>query len=88
VSEEAAAALAEQAAARFGADLGIGATGVAGPAEQEGKPVGTIFVASAFGGRTEVRKVRGYGDRSNVRAFAVNAALDLARRTILADGNE
>jgi nicotinamide-nucleotide amidase len=87
VSEEAAAALAEGAAQRFGADLGIGATGVAGPAEQDGQPVGTIFVAATLGGATEVRKVRGYGDRSNVRAFAVNAALDLARRVLVADGS-
>jgi nicotinamide-nucleotide amidase len=86
VSEEAARALAEGAAQRFGADLGIGATGVAGPAEQDGQPVGTIYVAAAFGGATEVRKVRAYGDRSHVRSFAVNAALDLARRLLSADG--
>jgi nicotinamide-nucleotide amidase len=87
VSEEAAAALAEGAAKRFGADLGIAATGVAGPNEQDGQPVGTIFVAATLGGHTEVRKVRGYGDRANVRAFAVNAALDLARRVLVADGS-
>ena len=82
VSEEAAAALAEGAAARFGADLGLGATGVAGPSEQEGKPVGTIFVGATFGGRTEVRKVQGYGNRDHIRALAVNATLDLGRRLL------
>ena len=83
VSAEAAAALAEGAASRLTADLGISATGVAGPTEQEGKPVGTIFVGATFGGRTETRKVRGYGDREHVRAIAVTAALDLGRRLIV-----
>ena len=82
VSAEAAAALAEGAAQRFDADLGLAATGVAGPAEQEGKPVGTIFVGAAFGGQTEVRHVQAYGDRDHIRAMAVTAALDLGRRLI------
>jgi nicotinamide-nucleotide amidase len=82
VSEEAAAALANGARERFGADLGLSATGVAGPAEQEGKPVGTIFVAAAFEGRTEVRSVTGYGDRANVKSIAVTATLDLGRRVL------
>ena len=86
VSEEAAAALAQAAAGKFSADLGIAATGVAGPTEQEGKAVGTIFVAATFGGRTEVRRVRGYGDRANVQAIAVTAALDLGRRLLLWSG--
>ena len=82
VSEEAAAALAEGATGRLDADLGLGTTGVAGPAEEEGKPVGTIFVASCFGGRTEVRHVLGYGDRDHVRRIAVTSALDLGRRML------
>jgi nicotinamide-nucleotide amidase len=83
VSAEAAAALAEGAARKFSADLGLSATGVAGPTEQEGKPVGTIFVGATFGGRTETRRVRGYGDREHVRAIAVTSALDLGRRLLL-----
>lgn len=82
VSEEAAAALAEGAAARLAADLGLSTTGVAGPAEEEGKPVGTIFVGAAFGGVTEVRSVHGYGDRDHVRRIAVTSALDLGRRML------
>ena len=82
VSGEAAAALAEGAAQRLGADLGVSATGVAGPAEEEGKPVGTIFVGATWGGRTEVREVRGYGDRDNIRRIAMTAALDLGRRLV------
>ena len=82
VSEAAAIALAEGAAAKFNVELAVSATGVAGPAEQEGKPPGTIFVAATLTGRTEVRKVRGYGDRENMRAIAATAALDLARRMV------
>lgn len=86
VSEEAARALAEGAAQKFSATLAISATGVAGPAEQEGKPVGTIFVGATFGGRTEARHVRGYGDRANIQAIAVTSALDLGRRLLLWSG--
>lgn len=83
VSAETAGALAEGAADRLHADLGLGVTGVAGPSEQEGKPVGTVYVAAAFAGRTEVRHVTGYGDRTNIRMVAVTAALDLGRRVLL-----
>ncbi|MBW3594287.1 MAG: competence/damage-inducible protein A [Actinobacteria bacterium] len=83
VSEEAAAALAQAAVDRFHADLGVAATGVAGPTEQEGKPVGTLYVAAHFEGATEVRFIQAYGDRDNIRALATNAALDLGRRMVL-----
>ena len=82
VSAQCAAALAEGAAKKLGADLGLATTGVAGPASQEGKEPGTIFVGAYFDGRSEARFVRGYGNRSNVRVIAVNSALDLARRMI------
>jgi nicotinamide-nucleotide amidase len=84
VSAECAAAMAEGAARRFGADVGLSTTGVAGPAEQEGKPPGTIFVGAFAEGRAEARHVQGYGNRSNMRVIAVNSALDLARRMIVA----
>lgn len=84
VSEEAAMAMAEAAAMKFASDVGLSATGVAGPSEQEGNPVGTIWVGATFGGKTEARRVRGYGDRDNIRQIAVTAAIDLGRRLILA----
>ena len=83
VSDEVARALAEGAARTFAADLGISATGVAGPAEQGGQPVGTIFVGASYKGRLESRKVRGYGDRSHIKSIAVTSAIDLGRRTLL-----
>jgi nicotinamide-nucleotide amidase len=47
VSTATAEALAVGARDRLGATWGIGVTGVAGPDEQEGKPVGTVHVAVA-----------------------------------------
>ena len=82
VSEKTAAQLAERAAERFGADLGISATGVAGPAAQDGHPVGTIFVGAHYKGKTEVRNPRGYGTRDHIRGIAVTSAIDLGRRIL------
>jgi nicotinamide-nucleotide amidase len=82
VSEDAARALAEGAARVLGADLGLSTTGVAGPAEHDGEPVGTIYVGASWGGRTEARLVKGYGDRTNIRAIAATSALDLGRRML------
>lgn len=86
VSAECAAALAEAACSQFGSDLGISATGVAGPSAQEGKPVGTVFVGACYAGVTETRQIKGYGDRENIRNSSVTAALDLGRRLVLSDG--
>jgi nicotinamide-nucleotide amidase len=47
VSSQCAQAMAAGVRALTGATYGIATTGVAGPAEQEGKPVGTVFVGIA-----------------------------------------
>jgi PncC family amidohydrolase len=82
VSEEVAAALARSAASKFGADLGVSSTGAAGPEPHGARAPGTVFVGACYGGRTEVRKPRAYGNRANVRAMAVTGAFDLARRLL------
>jgi nicotinamide-nucleotide amidase len=43
VSAEAAVAMSEGVAALLSADVALSITGVAGPGEQDGKPVGTVF---------------------------------------------
>ena len=48
VSREAAEAMAHAARDRLNTDIGIGVTGVAGPEEIEGKPVGTLHIAIAL----------------------------------------
>ena len=82
VSPETAAALAEAARARLGADWGVATTGVAGPEEQEGRPVGTVHLGVAGPQGTVVRSIRLPGDRDRVRVLAVTTALDLLRRAL------
>ena len=79
VSEEAATAMAEGACRALGADVGLSVTGVAGPSEQDGQPVGTVFVGLARDGRTEVEHLRLAGDRTVIRQQAAISALDILR---------
>jgi nicotinamide-nucleotide amidase len=84
VSPEVAAALADGAIARFGAELGIGITGVAGPGGgTEEKPVGLVClsVARADGTRLD-RTVQLPGDRAMVRERTTTVAMHLLRRLL------
>jgi nicotinamide-nucleotide amidase len=84
VSETVARALAEGARRRFGTDLGLGVTGIAGPdGGSAEKPVGTVHVAVAAPGGTRHRALRLLGDRERVRWQAAQAALEMVRRTLL-----
>jgi nicotinamide-nucleotide amidase len=46
VSEQAALAMARGAARLMGATVGVAVTGVGGPAEQDGQPPGTVWIAT------------------------------------------
>jgi competence/damage-inducible protein CinA-like protein len=85
VSPEVAAALADGAIGRFGASLGIGITGIAGPdGGSEAKPVGMVCVSvAAAGGEREDRTVQLPGDRAMVRERTTTVALHLLRRLLL-----
>ncbi|MDQ1444824.1 MAG: nicotinamide-nucleotide amidase [Acidimicrobiaceae bacterium] len=83
VSEPAAVAMAEGVAKLLGTDVGLSITGVAGPAEQEGQPVGTVFFGVAMDGRTDVVHVRLPGDRPRIRQYAAISLLDMLRRRLL-----
>ncbi|MGX8908696.1 CinA family protein [Streptomyces netropsis] len=62
----------------LGADWGVATTGVAGPDTQDGKPVGTVFVAVAGPvGAGVVRELSLDGDRARIRTESVRAALAL-----------
>ena len=84
VSLEAAAAMAAGARRVLGADVGVGVTGVAGPDEQEGQPVGTVFVGIDLGpaggdaGPTAFH-VPLFGGRLQIRQFAVITAMNALR---------
>jgi nicotinamide-nucleotide amidase len=83
VSEDAAVAMAQGARKVLGADVGIAVTGVAGPAEQDGQPVGTAFFAIGLDDRTEAVHVQLPGDRERVRQFACISLLNLLRMRLL-----
>jgi nicotinamide-nucleotide amidase len=85
VSADAAKAMAVGAAKVLGADVGLGVTGVAGPDEQDGQPVGTVFYGIARGGEVDAVEVRLPGDRERVRQFAAISLMDLLRRRLLTD---
>jgi len=79
VCEEAAVAMARGAAKALEADVGLGITGVAGPATQEDQPVGTVFMAVADKAGVEAREIHLPGDRQHIRQFAAISLLDLVR---------
>ncbi|MCZ7525251.1 MAG: competence/damage-inducible protein A [Acidimicrobiia bacterium] len=87
VSEECARQMAEAARHVLGADVGIAVTGVAGPTEQDGQPVGTVWFGLAVPGcPTEAVSVRLPGDRERIRQFSTISLLDLLRRRLDALG--
>ena len=83
VTEGAAIAMAEGACRVMDADVGLALTGVAGPAEQDGQPVGTLFVGLCIEGKSEAAHLRLPGDRDQMRQFAVISSLNLLRLRLL-----
>jgi len=75
VSAEVAQAMAEGARTRFGTDLAVGVTGIAGPdSDGSQKPVGLTYVAIASAGGSRSDEYRFKGDRwSNRRQASVQA---------------
>jgi nicotinamide-nucleotide amidase len=84
VSEAAAAAMAVGARRVLGADVALALTGVAGPAEQDGMPVGTLCVGIAIGDAVITRTLSLPGQRDQMRQMSVISSLDLLRRTLAA----
>jgi nicotinamide-nucleotide amidase len=83
VSESAAIEMAEGVRRVLVADVGLALTGVAGPEEQDGQPVGTLCIGIAIDGKTSARTVRLPGQREQMRQFSVITSLDLLRREIM-----
>lgn len=82
VSEEVAATMARSVRMRMKTDIGIGVTGVAGPGGGTAdKPVGMVWVA-LDGIGNQARCLRLFGTREEVRQRAVQAALDMVRRSL------
>jgi PncC family amidohydrolase len=75
VSAECALAMARGVLHLTGATYGLSTTGVAGPEEQEGKPVGTVFVGLAGPSTEAVLALELVGDRSTIQERTCEEAL-------------
>jgi len=84
VSPPVAAALADGAIERFGAEVGIGITGIAGPGGgTEEKPVGTVCLSVAVaGGERWDRTVLLPGDRQTIRERTTTVVMHGLRRML------
>ena len=84
VSPEVADAMASGALERFGADVAIAITGIAGPdGGTEEKPVGTVcWCAKRSDGATLARDVRMPGDRNEIRDRSTTVGMHLLRRLL------
>ncbi|MEX5721609.1 competence/damage-inducible protein A [Geodermatophilus maliterrae] len=84
VSPQVALALAEGARARFGTDVGVGITGIAGPGGgTPDKPVGTVHLCVVGPDGQQARSVRLHGSRTAVRERSVVLAMHLLRQLLL-----
>ena len=82
-SEEVAREMAEGAAKTAGADVALSVTGIAGPdGGTPDFPVGLCYIGCYYNGEAVVEKHIFQGDRQNIRAQAVDAALELAIKTL------
>ncbi|HZT38309.1 MAG TPA: competence/damage-inducible protein A [Bryobacteraceae bacterium] len=85
VSEPVAVAMAAAARKCAGASYALSVTGIAGPGGgTEATPVGTVFIGFAAPSREEAKRFHFHGDRERVRTFAVQNALEMLRRRLLA----
>ena len=86
VSERAAMQMASGAQRVLGASVGLALTGVAGPDEQDGQPVGTLCVGVAFpNGQTFSTRSQLPGQRDQMRQFSVITALAFLRKLLLSE---
>lgn len=72
VSEQCAIEMATNVRTELDSDIGISFTGVAGPDEQEGKPVGMVFIGISYrDGRSHVEQLQLSGSRMQIRIRTV-----------------
>ena len=85
VSQPTATAMARAIRERMGADLGIGITGVAGPEELEGKPVGLAYLAIASESQVKEMELRVPPRRTVIKRRLSNQALIQLRKMIASE---
>ena len=83
VSRQTAVAMAEGIRKLRGVEIGIGVTGIAGPAGgTAAKPVGLVYIALSSPVRVECKEFRFNGDREMIKLQASEAALNMIRRLL------
>ncbi|MEN4449761.1 competence/damage-inducible protein A [Mycobacterium sp. SM3041] len=84
VSEPVAEAMAAGALQRFGADVAVGITGIAGPGGgSDEKPVGTVcFSVGLADGATHTRTIHLPGNRADIRERSTTVAMHMLRRVL------
>ena len=89
VSTEVAVALAQGAARRLGASIGVGITGIAGPGGGTAeKPVGLVCISVRDSdGRSITRSTQMPGGRSDIRDRSVTVAMHMLRRLLLGESD-
>jgi nicotinamide-nucleotide amidase len=89
VSAEVAAAMASGVRARLGADVGVSATGIAGPGGgSDDKPVGLVYVHVEAPSDRRGFEFQFPGDRDSIRRRATVTALHLVRRLLAQSRDE
>ncbi len=90
VSKECAKEMAKGVAKTAGADAAIATTGIAGPGGgTEEKPVGLVYIACFYKGKTKVKEYRFEGTRQEIRNQSADKALKLLYKCLIKDeGNE
>ena len=84
VSSEVAAAMAQGVQQASRTDIGIAATGIAGPGnESEEKPVGLVYLGLAFSDGVKTAEFRFLGTRAQIRLKTSQMALDMVRRHLI-----
>ena len=82
VSEQTATAMAVGAKKLFGADIGVGITGIAGPTGATStKPIGLVYIGVSNGEKSEILKINAspIGKRPEIKFFASEEALNFLK---------
>lgn len=86
ISPECAAEMATGIRDLLGADYGLSTTGVAGPATQEDKPVGLVYVGIAGPEGVRTAELHLSGERAQIRAQACLEAVSALMETLVGVG--